>query len=314
MERPIFILSIPRSGSTLLQRILTGTSECATLGETSLLLRLLGEPKDISRYSSYREQNIEIAKDDIRKNWNGFDDSYRRHVRFLMEDIYTNLAEGKRFFIDKTPRYTLIIDEIYKTFPDAYYILLFRHPLAVAASLSNTFRSGHWWLDNHRADLTTALDKLYAFHKAHEATPNVTSIRYEDLVADNKRTLLKINEMLGIKEFETPEDVQLSTTNRGRLGDPTGISKYKNVSMDSLEKWIDDYKNFYRVRWAKKYFGSLNPEFLEEFKYEFPEILRLTNPKFMLRPGFSDLINQRRLENKARKRTLRMFKNKRIIT
>jgi len=65
MTQPIFILSLPRSGSTLLQRLLLASEQCATLGEPSLLLRLLGDHTRIARYTSYRDNNVEVSMHDM---------------------------------------------------------------------------------------------------------------------------------------------------------------------------------------------------------------------------------------------------------
>ncbi|RYD54446.1 MAG: sulfotransferase [Verrucomicrobiaceae bacterium] len=140
MTRPVFLLSLPRAGSTLLQRLLLMSGKCATLGEPSLLLRFLGEDVAMTRRATYWESLVETATADMRKAWDGYDEAYRKGVRELMLGIYDGLAEGREWFLDKTPRYTLIGEEILATFPDAKFIVLWRHPLAVAASVSSTFR------------------------------------------------------------------------------------------------------------------------------------------------------------------------------
>ena len=40
--KPVFIFSLPRSGSTLLQRVLTGHSEISSFAEPHFLLPLVG--------------------------------------------------------------------------------------------------------------------------------------------------------------------------------------------------------------------------------------------------------------------------------
>lgn len=123
MTRPVFLLSLPRAGSTLLQRLLLMSGKCATLGEPSLLLRFLGEGPAMTRKATYWESLVETAAADMRRAWPGYDAAYRAGVRDLMLGIYDGLADGKEWFLDKTPRYTLIAEEILATFPDAKFTM-----------------------------------------------------------------------------------------------------------------------------------------------------------------------------------------------
>ena len=41
----------------------------------------------------------------------------------------------KRYFLDQTPQYHLIIPELLRVFPAASYVILFRNPLAVLVSM-----------------------------------------------------------------------------------------------------------------------------------------------------------------------------------
>ena len=91
---PIFILSLPRSGSTLLQRLLLGGGECSSLGEPSLLLRLLGDDQAMDRRAVYWDFLVTKAKRDMQERWAGFDEAYYTGVRELMYRIYGGLSDG----------------------------------------------------------------------------------------------------------------------------------------------------------------------------------------------------------------------------
>ena len=199
MTRPVFLLSLPRAGSTLLQRLLLMTGRCSTLGEPSLLLRFLGEGPAMSRRATYWESLVETSTADIRKTWPEFDGAYRTGVRDLMQRIYDGLAEGKEFFIDKTPRYSLIAGEILATFPEAKFIVLWRHPLAVAASISSTFRKGRWCPDEFGIDLHEGQRRLQEFCKQHGEA--VFQLRYEDLVTEPGKELARLGSFLGIENL-----------------------------------------------------------------------------------------------------------------
>ena len=310
MTTPIFILSLPRSGSTLLQRMLLSSGECATLGEPSLLLRFLGNGHDVARYATYRENNLEVSMQDMRTKWSGFDDTYRKGVHNLMLDIYTNLSDGKPFFVDKTPRYTLIAEEIYKTFPDAKFIVLWRHPLAVAASVSTTFYKGRWRFDDFIVDLTTGIDRLHDFQKKYNE--QICSIRYEDLVSAPAPELAKIGSYLGWPDLEKIQDQILPQSAGGTLGDPSGVQKYSKLSSDSRDKWISSYNNWYRQKWAKKYFKQPRSAWLEELGYTLPEDLPSSSLLNNLAAGWSDLRHVTERTRSHRKRAVKAFKKDHI--
>lgn len=268
MSRPVFLLSLPRAGSTLLQRLLLAGGRCATLGEPSLLLRFLGEGPATTRRATYWESLVETATADIRGAWPGFDEAYRRGVRDLMGRIYDGLAGDKPWFLDKTPRYSLIAEEIRATFPDARFIVLWRHPLAVAASLATTFRKGRWCPDEFGIDLHEGLERLHAFCRDHG--DEICQVRYEDLVGDTRAELERVGAYLGWEGLAAVADRELVGTAGGTLGDPTGVRKYSRVSDASREAWKDEVDNWYRRAWARRYFAGERAEWLRELGYELP--------------------------------------------
>ncbi len=268
MARPIFIFSLPRAGSTLLQRLLMADGRCASVGEPSFLLRLLGEDDVIQRRATFCEGLIQYAKDDMRKAWPGFDDTYRAGVRSLALSIYEGLANGKEWFLDKTPRYHLIADEIIRTFPDARFIVLWRHPLAVAASLSSTFRHGDWCMDEFGIDLHAGMDRL--LHLRHTYPDRICQVRYEDLVTEPERELEKIGRYLEWENLGQSLKRDLITNNNGRLGDPTGIHKYKDISPASRDAWQSAYNNWHRILWARRYFSGARVSHFQSLGYELP--------------------------------------------
>jgi len=273
MARPIFLLSLPRSGSTLLQRLLIADGRCATLGEPSLLLRLLGGDDVVVRKATYWESLVTTSQEDIRKAWGGFDDAWRAGVRDLMGRVYGGLAGEKEWFLDKTPRYTLIAEEILRTFPDAKFLVLWRHPMAVAASVSNTFRKGRWSPDEYAVDLHAGLDRLHAFCTEHKEA--ICEVRYEDLVEDPARELERVGEYLGWDGLAEVAERELVGSAGGTLGDPTGVKKYATVSAKSREAWKGQLGNWFRRGWARRYFGAGRTGWLADLGYELPdEVLR----------------------------------------
>ena len=270
MAKPIFILSLPRSGSTLLQRLLLDYGNCATLGEFSLLLRFLGDGPASTRKATYWEFLVDLAKDDMRAQWPGFDDAYYSGVRDLMLRIYSGLSNGKEWFIDKTPRYSLIADEIIKVFPDAKFIVLWRHPLAIASSM--TAQKGYWYPDEFSIDMYEGLARLGAFTEKYKN--KICEIRYEDLIDYPERELERLSLYLEWKDLGKVLERNLGKAAGGSLGDRTGVKKYKSLSSGSKNSWIESYNNWYRRYWAHRYCSNWKvSHVMQRYDYKYPEQL-----------------------------------------
>jgi len=291
MTRPVFLLSLPRAGSTLLQRLLLMSGKCATLGEPSLLLRFLGEDVAMTRKATYWESLVETATADMRKAWGGYDEAYRKGVRELMLGIYDGLAEGKEWFLDKTPRYTLIGEEILATFPDAKFIVLWRHPLAVASSVSSTFRKGRWCPDEFGIDLYEGQQRLQDFCEKHGE--RVFQIKYEDLVTDPAAELASLGEYLGWENLAAVLEEDLVTSTGGTLGDPTGVKRYNKISPDSRDAWKKELSNWYRRSWAREYVSGERARRMKQLGYELPDGIA-HGGSFGLWAGIVDWIEARR--------------------
>lgn len=292
--KPIFILSLPRSGSTLLQRLLLGSGECATLGEPSLLLRFLGDDHAVARRSVYWEFLVSSAIRDMRAKWEGYDSAYYAGVRQLMESIYTGLAESKPWFIDKTPRYSLIASEIIKVFPEAKFIVLWRHPLAVAASM--TAERGFWYPEEFEIDLYEGFERLHAFSTEHHG--RIHELSYEALVSDPKAELQRLGDYLEWDQLEQVLDVPLEESNGGSLGDTTGVRKYSQVCDQSATAWHAAYSNWYRVHWARKYCRD-RLEILQGLGYSLPDAVLSRSQSARLAAGARDWLLAR---NRYRRR------------
>jgi hypothetical protein len=311
----VFLLSMPRAGSTLLQRLLMGSGVCKTVGEPSFLLRLLGEGDPILRAATYSEALVETALDDMRKAWSGFDECYHRGVHDLAVSIYRGLADGAPYFIDKTPRYSLIAEELMETFPEAKFIVLWRHPLAVMNSMSTTFREGYWEPHSFELDLYRGIDQLRALCAKHG--PRVHQVKYEDLAADPARELAALGAYLGIQDLAEVATRELQRGNNGQLGDPTGVKKYSKVSANSISEWEGSIRNWYRERWVKKYFSGERAEFFRSMGYELPQRMKDGKVPLGLIDGIRDwlyssrIINRRLLRPLGAKRRLRRQAKKR---
>ena len=140
--------------------------------------------------------------------------------------LYEQAAGGATWFVDKTPRYHLVVDEIMELFPDARFVFLWRHPLAVAASMIESFGRGHWNLDRYGVDLYGGVDRLVAAQAEERPARALDPLR-GSRGRPGRGTTGGIFEFLGL---DRPGGDAATRSPRstwtGRMGDRTGRKRY----------------------------------------------------------------------------------------
>lgn len=264
-KKIIFLISLPRSGSTLLQKMLTVSPEIYSVAEPWLMLPLAFMLKKEGTLTQYSHKTAFQALEDLIKELpNGKTDFYREIENFSFS-LYGRMASGKscKYFLDKTPRYYLIIPFLAKVFPSAKFIFLFRNPLEVFSSILTTWKKDRFILDKHYVDLyygPRALSVGYAMLKER-----AVSVSYNELVRSPEVQMRKLCSYLDI-----PFDPSMIQNYRnvkfgGRCGDTTGVNLFDSVSTDSLEKWKKVLNTRYRKWFSKRYIKNLGNETLAAF-------------------------------------------------
>jgi hypothetical protein len=291
MLRPLFIFSLPRSGSTLLQRVLAADSQIASVAEPWVLLPFVYALRERGANAEYSHHWANLALNDfIRELPNGKQD-YLSAVGSAMSQLYQKAAKNKdaRYFLDKTPRYALIVDEIIDIFPDGKFIFLWRNPLAIIASIVETWAGGKWDLSMCKVDLFDGMASLINAYQAH--SDQILAVQYESFLQSPEGELSRIAEYLELK-FDPDVLKNFSQVSfSGKLGDPTGVRNYRAVDTAPLEKWKTVINNPLRKMWCRRYLSWLGEERLKVMGYGLNELLRELNSTEMThRNVFSDIV------------------------
>ena len=284
MKSPIFIFSMPRAGSTLLQRILLSHNAIGGTAEPWILLPLIYLNKSEGVLSEYSSRLSSKAINDVLKEIPDAENFYNSQIKEFADGLYSKiLKNNETYFLDKTPRYYLIIDEIYKIYPDAKFIFLFRNPTNIYSSILKTWCNNKFSkLYGSHNDLTFGFNKISEAYKKYKDYKNTIAIRYEDLVSAPNETLKIIQEFLEIKyddklthSFIT---FKIDTKNQNVLGDPTGIEEYKSINNEPLNKWKKVFSTRFRKIILKKYIrNTLTKESLSLQGYSQDEIIKDIN-------------------------------------
>lgn len=190
--RPLFLLGAPRSGTTLLCKILNAHPRVLMTNETAVFLQL-AEAVEKSRGGS---KNGIVYGKQHHERWSAFLDS---RAKGLIEDYYAELAgvEGKAelsYWGEKHPHFVSCMDWLGAHWPDARYVLIVRDPRDSACSIGEMTGKGagrglEVWR-NFTRTTEKFLDGVPAERKS--------CLRYEDLVADYEGAAAKLLGGLGL--------------------------------------------------------------------------------------------------------------------
>ncbi|GAC16444.1 sulfotransferase family protein [Aliiglaciecola lipolytica] len=265
MLAPIFIFSLPRSGSTLLQRTLSGHPDIATSSEPWILLPFCystnseGVLSEYIHHTSYRAINDFVNSVGKER----YSSELAKFVTSLYESLCTN---DEKYFIDKTPRYYLIINEIKYLFPNAKIIFLFRNPVHVLGSIIDTFSNrGLKKIHAYDIDMTIGFEMLS--NGFESLKDEAYFLRYEEFVTSPEKHLIEICQYL---ELEFQPEMLSSLSGRkitGNMGDPVKSNTSRNIDSSSMNKWKKSCAGIYRKRVVKKYIKNIEERAFESQGY-----------------------------------------------
>lgn len=243
---PIFITGLPRSGSTLVESIISsGKLRIPNGGETAIINSTL----------------IQNLRDDLfKKNLeNIYIDKTKLSEKIIQKYQNLNLLEKKNkfFFTDKSLENFFYIDIIIKLFPNAKIILCKRNIIDnIFAIYQNFFTKMTWthsldnimnYVDNYLIILKNSLTK-YQNH--------ILIIELEKLTVDSRDVSKKIFEFCGLEWTEDSlkyyQRKDLFATTASNIQIREKIFKYNSLKYKDYKKFIENYVKQYS--WLEEYF------------------------------------------------------------
>lgn len=195
--QPIFIIGMPRSGTTLLERVLSNHSQVTSAGELSefgLQLRWVADHRiTLDEHVVQRLPDLDYAE---------------LGRRYLEQTQWR--AQGARFFIDKMPRNWMVAGLIHRALPRARILNLVRDPMDVCFSNFRTPVMGElfpWGYDLH------ALAQHYLQYRRvldhwHAAMPGrIFDVPYSELTTAPEATARKVFAHCGLDWEEGCADI-----------------------------------------------------------------------------------------------------------
>lgn len=219
---PIFIIGMPRSGTTLVEQIISSHSKVTGLGELPFVSQFgFSIVKGLSEYS----------KDSISK----FRDNYLEKLR--------RLANGNLHISDKMPQNFLYIDLIVASFPEAKILHVKRNPAAVC------WANYKQWFRSKDLGYSYSIDDIIEYHRLYEDLMKfwnkhfkniIYEVDYEALTINYEDEIKKLIKYLGLDWEEaclSPEE------NDRNVSTASNIQIRNKIFKGSSQKW-KKYKPF----------------------------------------------------------------------
>jgi hypothetical protein len=211
-KQMLFLLSAPRSGSTMSRLMLGGHSKLFSPPELGLLI--FNNMKEWSRHFNISEVSLDGLCFALQELMNISFDQAKQLINEMIaknlptQEVYRIMQQhaGDRLIVDKTPPNTLSSDILKKAetmFDNAKYILLVRHPYSVIESFVRNriyslkgrdksldpFLLGEkvWQISNHN---------MYEFSKTLPEDRYIW-VKFEDLVRNTEQVVRQICNFLG---------------------------------------------------------------------------------------------------------------------
>jgi hypothetical protein len=273
----IFLIGSPRSGSTLLARMLGAHPAIFAPAEPHLLTPLahLGYYESVER-AAYDPIISQGGIRELVAQLPGGERDYLEALRAYTDSLYARLlaTSGRTHLLDKTPAYALVLDFIARLYPQARYVVLTRHPMAVWSSYVESFFDGDFESAHRFNPLLERYVPAIARFLRERSVP-LHHVRYEQLVKNPAVEGQRLCEFLGLA-FD-PRIVEYgaegpTATGRG-LGDPITVGREQRPTTKSLAKWAQDLAGRpARIAQAQRILASLLDDDLATWGFSRAEI------------------------------------------
>ncbi len=221
-KTPIFIVGLPRTGTTLTDRILSSHSLVQSAGETQLLQMVL---RDGARAENQIGITLQLIEKAATRDPATIADSYFDAIVYRLRD--------EQFFIDKLPENVLYLGFIAKAWPDARIIHLRRHPMDTCfAVYKQSFFRFAYSLDD-LAQYYLAYDRL-SKHWRDVLQDRMIEVQYEELVSNQEEQTRRLLDLL---DFEFEESCLQFDRNAAPIATASSVQVREKVHTRSVDRW-----------------------------------------------------------------------------
>ncbi|MCK9523313.1 MAG: sulfotransferase [Proteobacteria bacterium] len=269
-NKMIFVIGSPRSGSTMFQRMLGSHSAIYTHPEPHIISPLahLGYYENVDK-APYDHINAALAIREYVADLPGQEDDYLDACRAYLDILYGRMLDksGQQMMLDKTPANALVLPFLRKVYPDAHYIVLTRHPLAIFCSYADSFFEGDY---DAALNFNNILGRYVPAMAGFLRTPpaRMHHVRYEDLVAQPETKMAEIFAFLGLPNEADAVNYGAREHVVKSFGDPKA-SQEQRPTTKSVSAWAKTLAaDAHKLSLARKTVDSLDEADIEIWGYD----------------------------------------------
>jgi Sulfotransferase family len=178
--RPILVLGSPRSGTTLIGKYLSSSSDVCGLGE----------------YLGFYFSHV-VADREFDRMPSPFGPRYLKELRRFTDRFARRLAAERScgFYCDDTPWNLLVGDQLAALLPDAVFVLLLRHYTGVLQSLERSHAAGYRWAGGTWPERAALWSRFYTMAPLLP-DDRMIGVSYDRLCAAPRPTLAALDRAL----------------------------------------------------------------------------------------------------------------------
>ena len=188
---PVFVIGLPRTGTTLLDRMLSSHSAIKSIGESYAFVMALqiavGAKPGMALEPAELQRALAL-------------DSLEPTARAYLEFVRHRLSASSAKFIDKFPENFMYVGWIARAFPDARFILVRRDPMDSCLALYKQVYFRYSYKFDDMAEYVAAFDRVVR-HWASLLDGRLMEVRYENLVSQPEQELRRLMGHIGM-DFE----------------------------------------------------------------------------------------------------------------
>lgn len=229
-KEPIFIVGLPRTGTTLLERVVSSHSDVFAAGELPHFIRMMSVGMERLRLNPSLSRS-EMTPASTQLNFYELGRQYLGACRAI--------GHNKKHFVDKFPQNALYSGMIHLALPQAKILLLERHPLDVCYSVYKQLFTDIFQFSYDLEELAEYFyeHQLLMSHWQQVLPQAVKTVRYEDLVTDFEFTSRGVIEFCNL-------DWQESCLDFHKNQQPTATASASQVRQKIYSSSIGMWKNY----------------------------------------------------------------------
>ena len=213
---PIFIVGMPRSGTTLVEQIISSHSQVTGAGELNFA----------KQFGSDIATGITEANNETLLN---FRHNYLNKLR--------NVSNGNLIVTDKMPQNFRYLGLLAATFPEAKIVHVKRNPAAIC------WANYKQYFESKNIGYCYAIDDVISYHKLYEnlmvfwsntLSKKIYNLDYEQLTVNQESETRQLIEYLGV---DWDENCLSPQNNTRRVATASNVQIRQKVYQDSSEQW-----------------------------------------------------------------------------